>query len=471
MKRTFIIAASLLLSTGAIAQKSIQPMQTGKHTDKRAMSRQYVRQLMGGQAAARHANKSTAANQRMIGYSNYQMNQQFQLQITDSGGLSYSGMRGSEFDFNSMSIGSWNPVFAPVVPYNKLSFKADVFNIYQNNNTSSIVGGYTFTYNNDENITEVYTADYSANPDTRILLTYNGLDPVFVEYLSQNGSNWDTLYRRYFTYGTNGLVSVDSLYENVNSIWNLVQKFEYGYDMNDNLNLLTISAEVNNVYGLYGEEQYTYDNNDHLVLAFYNVYDGSQSMMVPDGKDSFDYDQGVDFYTSETYFEWDDVNLVWENNYHETRHLNTQLLPDTVSVYEWNGTAWAPYYVDFYEYNTEGNPVNDTLYGFTNMVQDEDPGYVGHFYYEAYWPASVQGTVQAAAQVTVYPNPATDILNIKGSGPMQLQLVNALGQVLKKARSSEQAKLAIGDLAPGMYWLTVSDINGATLRTQAVVKE
>jgi hypothetical protein len=73
----------------------------------------------------------------------------------------------------------------------------------------------------------------------------------------------------------------------------------------------------------------------------------------------------------------------------------------------------------------------------------------------------------------VYPNPASSILNVTTNegGALQLQLFNNQGQVVKTARSSGNAKLGISDLAPGTYWLSVSDSKGGTPYRQMIVKQ
>jgi hypothetical protein len=309
-------------------------------------------------------------------------------------------------------------------------------------------------------------------PDMRLLGTYNGQQLAYSEQLRQNGSAWDTMYRRYFNFDSNNLLVEDSVLENINNAWVLNQKYEYGHDGNNNINYLKYSGlDDNGIYGPLWEDYYTYDANNRMETALYNVYDTIADVMVPSGRDTFEYVTGINFFKKDTYYGWDTTNLVWQPVVYFDKHLNTQMLPDTFAAYYWANNAWQPNYFDAYTYTTYGNVLHDSLWGYTNGSVDEDPGYVGHFYYE--YDLNVKNTATAHHEVSVYPNPATDILTVscKDVTGLHLEIVNALGQTVKKARSGSQAKLSIGDLVPGVYWLTVADNKGNKLHQQTLVKQ
>lgn len=472
MKRISIIMVGLLLTTGAMAQHVPQGKNLiGKHPiSKREKSRQQTLRLM---SKANPANKSTASYERMRAMSEYGAQQQGgPIQFFDSLQFNYSGMRGSQFDFNSMSIGYYDPLTGPMTPEYNLSFKPDNFQVYIPNP----VADYTFTYDVDDNVTEMYIVE-NGSDDQRILITYNNSKVVFVENLEANGPNWDTLYRRYFNYDVNDMLVEDSVMENLNmtNVWTIYQKFEYTYDVNGNITSLKTSNKDNmsNIYQPYEEVHYTYNSNDQMETAVYSYYNELTTAMDLEYKDTFEYTTGFDFYTKDTYYMWDDVNTAWEPGGYMERTLNTQMVPEMASGYEWDGTNFAQNFEEHYTYNTTGNPIHDSIFLFTNGSIDDDPVYLIHYYYEEYWDLAVDGKT-AKSQISVYPNPVSDVLTIAGSGneAMNLQLVNALGQTVKTARtSSAQGKLSIGDLTAGMYWLTVTDKQGNKLHQQAVVKQ
>ncbi len=472
MKKISIIMAGLLLATGAMAQH----MPRGKNLigkqqiSKREKSRQQTQKLM---AKPNAVNKSTASYERMRAMSEYGQNQQGgPIVFFDSLQFNYSGMRGSEFDYNDMSIGYYDPMGGPMIPGNKLLFKPDNFQVYIPNP----VVEYTLTYDADDNVTEMYLEN-DGNNDERILITYNNSKVVFAESLVANGPNWDTAYRRYFNYDSNNMLVEDSVMENVNmsNVWEINTKYEYTYDVNGNIIKLKTSDkdDMSGVFLPWEDAHYVYNNNGQIETAIYYYYDEVTTLMELDSKDSFEYTTGFDYYTKDTYYMWDDVNTTWETVAYTERTLNTQMVPAMAAGYQWDGANFTQNYEEHYTYNTNGNPIHDSVYAFTGTVMDEDPAYIVHYYYEEYWDLSVDGQT-AKAQISVYPNPATDVVTISNSSnqAMQLQLVNAMGQTVKTARTtSAQGKLSIGDLTAGMYWLTVTDKAGNKLHQQAIVKQ
>lgn len=470
MKSISIIMAGLLLATGAMAQH----MPVGKNIigkqpmSKLEKSRQQTLRLMSKPATA---NKSTASYERMRAMSEYGAQQQGgPIQFFDSLQFNYSGMRGSEFDYNSMSIGYFDPIFGAMTEDNQLSFFPDNFQVYAPN----LVANYTLTYDVDDNVTELYMIN-NGSDDERILMTYNNSKVVYAENLVANGPNWDTTYRRYFNYDMNDMLVEDSVMENVAGVWSIILKYEYTYDVNGNITSLKTSDNDNmsSTFLPYEEVDYTYNTNDQIETAVYAYYNELTTTMDLEYKDTFEYTSGFDYFTKNTYYLWDDVNTTWELGGYMERTLNTQMVPEIAAGYEWDGTNYLQNFEEYYTYNTNGNPVHDSIFLFTNGTLDEDPIYLIHYYYEEYWDLGVDSKAPKA-QISVYPNPATDMLSITSSRneAMNLQLVNALGQTVKTARTgSAQGKLSIGDLTPGMYWLTVTDKAGNKLHQQAVVKQ
>lgn len=65
-----------------------------------------------------------------------------------------------------------------------------------------------------------------------------------------------------------------------------------------------------------------------------------------------------------------------------------------------------------------------------------------------------------APDVLVYPNPATDIVHIQGVEADEIQVYNALGQLVKTVRSTNQ--IDVSDLADGHYLLRITSANPLT---------
>jgi hypothetical protein len=81
-----------------------------------------------------------------------------------------------------------------------------------------------------------------------------------------------------------------------------------------------------------------------------------------------------------------------------------------------------------------------------------------------------QGVEAPAGQVLLFPNPVTDVLQVRANGEMQsIRLMSATGQVLRQVKlASEQAALDLSELSPGMYYLLI-EVNGE-MQPQRFVK-
>ena len=72
--------------------------------------------------------------------------------------------------------------------------------------------------------------------------------------------------------------------------------------------------------------------------------------------------------------------------------------------------------------------------------------------------------------VSVYPNPANDVLTINtNGGNFKYQLINSLGQVVRNGNANNKAYVRVSDLNKGIYFLNIMTGSGVT--TQKVVVE
>ncbi len=60
-------------------------------------------------------------------------------------------------------------------------------------------------------------------------------------------------------------------------------------------------------------------------------------------------------------------------------------------------------------------------------------------------------------KLSVYPNPASDILNVKGSKNADITIMNIDGRVVRSAKNV--SSVSISDLANGLYSVTIKDGN------------
>jgi hypothetical protein len=90
-----------------------------------------------------------------------------------------------------------------------------------------------------------------------------------------------------------------------------------------------------------------------------------------------------------------------------------------------------------------------------------------------YWILGLQASQTASiidnslSQVDVYPNPATDIINIKGVQIKNIGLYNLKGQYIL---NSSKQKISLKGLAKGMYLLKVTDTENKTTHKKIIVR-
>ena len=65
---------------------------------------------------------------------------------------------------------------------------------------------------------------------------------------------------------------------------------------------------------------------------------------------------------------------------------------------------------------------------------------------------------QDLQQVSLYPNPAKETVLIEGAKASEVQLYNALGQLVKTVRDTNE--ITVADLPQGVYLLRITDTNG-----------
>ncbi|MBQ7735986.1 MAG: T9SS type A sorting domain-containing protein [Bacteroidales bacterium] len=71
--------------------------------------------------------------------------------------------------------------------------------------------------------------------------------------------------------------------------------------------------------------------------------------------------------------------------------------------------------------------------------------------------------------VSIYPNPATTILNVVAEGYDNLQIVNIFGQIVHEATVSERMQIDVSELSNGVYFVRLNGTNGTT--TQKFIKK
>ena len=116
------------------------------------------------------------------------------------------------------------------------------------------------------------------------------------------------------------------------------------------------------------------------------------------------------------------------------------------------------------------NPGYEFLYWEANGIQvssdnpyifelEEDTELVAFF--------SSDGIDEMEQMYSVYPNPANDLIRIEGLQPSEIQIYNALGQLVSVNHNTN--KISVRDLPKGVYLLRITDVNGSSFTRRVIV--
>ena len=75
---------------------------------------------------------------------------------------------------------------------------------------------------------------------------------------------------------------------------------------------------------------------------------------------------------------------------------------------------------------------------------------------------------QGQQQITIYPNPAKETMLIEGAKASEVQLYNALGQVVKTVRGTNE--IPVADLPQGVYMLRIADAEGKVYTNKIMIR-
>lgn len=152
--------------------------------------------------------------------------------------------------------------------------------------------------------------------------------------------------------------------------------------------------------------------------------------------------------------------------------------PDTVIHQEWSSISSPNQYLNKRLYIYTWNGANQILTMETKgWDQSTTPNTwkatfgdsIIHNYYESFWPVSINNTnIANYNSVTVYPNPANDLLNIdmpRQGMTTYFTIYDVKGQVAKEW--ANETKVSVSDLTSGVYFLKVS--NGQMITTKRFV--
>ena len=255
-------------------------------------------------------------------------------------------------------------------------------------------------YDNNNNVVQMNSPTYTID---FVYDQNNNLILIEDKILSQGGG-WSNNERKKYQYNGNE-VSEYILEKWINGNWTSISKWEYTHDGQFNLTSATEYTWNAGIWVQALQEQYVYDQDDNLLRSIEKVWNSSTGAFV--------------------------------NSKMEERTYNSSDLPVMVTTYTWNGSG------------------QNWIYGAGDIQV--------RYYYEIYFPTSVN-TIAVAGEMTVFPVPATEVVNIaftlESPRDIAITLTDVTGRIVytqqARAVSSYKQAIPVHQLPSGNYALHVS---------------
>jgi hypothetical protein len=278
-----------------------------------------------------------------------------------------------------------------------------------------------YTYNGSHKATEE-TQDWIANawePFELITYTYTGNNLTSELTQGYDGTSWEDEYMETYTYDAKG-----NMIESLSQEWNSsTTAWENG---NKTIN--------------------TYDAQDNLVTKEMQQWDMGTGSFRNQGRVTYTYDNNHNELTN-TYENWTGSAYVGQKK--TTKTYNTANLISSEMTETWNASS--------------------------NKFEMKSGDYKINYYYDI--SVSVRDAKSAKANMLLYPNPATNSLNIemknKDNQPFSFTIYDVMGKAVKHWNEIgviEYSKaIDISDLASGNYYLRCSN-NLQSMQQFSIVK-
>ncbi|MFL5764261.1 MAG: T9SS type A sorting domain-containing protein [Bacteroidia bacterium] len=324
-------------------------------------------------------------------------------------------------------------------------------------------------------------ADSAMYPNMRYVNTFNAANNVDSShsYVWSSGASANS-FKQLFSYNASNKITKDSTYEFAGATWHKVAKTVYTYDVPGNLvQIDNYSNNADSTFTMPLIEQLkyvnTYDGSGRLKTVQSSYYDGT--MLKPYVTDSFAYTGTASFHLSWKEYQYDAINSYWTPMTFMHKTLGGSGFPDVVNIdaFDSLANAWTPYYKWMITYNGFNDPVklDEFIYNFGSFPSA--PDFTTHYYYETF--TNTTGVADRdLSDVSVYPNPAKDVINISGlennTGVITLTFYDGPGRMLFKEETYANAgtvKISTGDLSPGIYLLNISGASGKRIAAKKII--
>lgn len=433
--------------------------------------------ILQRQAINAAPDKGTAVVDRLIGYGGYS-----QGTMVDTARFWYTGTNGSHLNnliiqtyFNDGSSGFGQtiaPSFlnsdrnTPPLYYDSSYYRMDfgggqnlLSNGYRQYGPSSIshiqkirlnVGAVSFNQRNRD--------VYGYNAAGNIISVEGTVDTT----MAQNGA-FLANYLGKFTYANNRAAK-DSFVNSYTGISTPYSQVLYSYDANGNLTMALQQQWDGMTYADYSRDVYNYTAANKLSSHAYDEMNTATSVWETNAVDTFRY-TGSNM-TYNVHYERNTGTGLWEDGQGTDNYYNATGSLDSQYSFDVTSSGNVPINKVKYKYTSYNHYDKLDNYYHNGTVYSTTPDDTYQFYYDTYNTTGVSNTSRARNDISIYPIPAREMLNIrfegKASGSVTVNILNMAGQLIQRTTlAAGSLQLGISQLAPGNYVAAISDENGS----------
>ena len=166
-----------------------------------------------------------------------------------------------------------------------------------------------------------------------------------------------------------------------------------------------------------------------------------------------------------------DTVFVWQRTQHDFPAEWTSSICDEMTCYDWRLDTYtfrlgpgdsSKLDVHFYPANTKGEgSVTLKVY-----MEGDSSNYVSGTYYLSTWGLSANGSQLISNDISFYPNPVKDQLNIELNAPkpVTIEVYNILGKkVMDHVHEGKTSVMNVENLLSGVYFIRYTDTNGKVI--------
>jgi len=374
-----------------------------------------------------------------------------------------------------------------------------------------------YTYTTSSTLpSSILTQDYQTSNSSWLnsrLNTYtydvNGNNTnILIQEWKTASSSWSNLFQNQYTFNTNNQITsfVQLTWSATNNLWTNFSKIDYSYSTSNKL-LQDSGKKWSNASSNWintNRNQYFYDSNNFLKTSEYNTWDTLSGKYVNNQYYKYIINANGDALETLT-LNWNGNN--WDTVYNDVNHYNACVLPVSLisfNLYKENLKVKINWQTDE-EVNTESFNIQRSIKqidnnSFDNFVtigtlaannmpsnytfKDDINNFMGsrELLYrleivdkngsKTYSNIKIIFLETHEKTVTIYPNPASDYINIKGSKIKQIQIKDFAGRLLLKQfynlANTGYYTLSLKALYKGLYLLEVIDTD-MKISTQRVL--